>query len=48
VVILTATNDTKLNEKAFAAGADITALKSLSGERLVNLIRLALSRGKPS
>ncbi|HEX7512017.1 MAG TPA: response regulator, partial [Candidatus Methylomirabilis sp.] len=48
VVILTCTNNPKLNEKAFKAGADITALKSLSAERLVNMIRLALNKGKPA
>jgi CheY-like chemotaxis protein len=48
VMFLTATNDPKLNTKAFAAGADSTALKSLSSERLVNLIRLTLSQGKGS
>jgi CheY-like chemotaxis protein len=47
VVILTGSNDPKLNEKAFKAGADITALKALSSERLVNILRLALSTGKP-
>ena len=46
VVILTSTSDPKLNEKAFKAGADITAMKSLSAERLVNMIRLALHKGK--
>lgn len=44
VMILTATDDAKLNAKAFKAGADITALKSLSGERLVNMLRLALMK----
>ena len=48
VVILTGTSDPKLNEKAFKAGADITAIKSLSAERLVNMIRLALNKGKPA
>jgi CheY-like chemotaxis protein len=48
VIILTATDDTKLNEKAFKVGADITALKSVSGDRLVNMLKLVLSRGKPS
>ncbi len=48
VVILTSTSDPKLNEKAFKAGADITAMKSLSAERLVNMIRLALNKGKPA
>lgn len=46
VMFLTATNDPKLNAKAFAAGADSTALKSLSSERLVNLIRLTFSQNK--
>jgi CheY-like chemotaxis protein len=48
VVILTATNNPKLNEKAFRAGADIVTLKVLSTERLVNMIRLALIKGKAS
>lgn len=48
VVILTGTNNPKLNEKAFKAGADITALKSLSAERLVNMLRIALTKGKPA
>ncbi len=47
VVILTGTNNPKMNEKAFAAGASITALKSLSAERLVNMLRLAIAQGKP-
>ena len=48
VIILTATNDAKLNEKAFQAGADITATKSVAGERLINTLRLALTKRKPS
>jgi CheY-like chemotaxis protein len=48
VMILTATDDTKLNAKAFKAGADITALKSVSGDRLVNMLKLALAGGRPS
>jgi DNA-binding NarL/FixJ family response regulator len=47
VVILTGTNDPKLNEKAFKAGAEIIALKALSAERLVNMLRLALAQGRP-
>ena len=47
VVILTATQDAKLNEKAFKAGAEITVLKSVSGERLLNMLRIALEKGKP-
>ncbi len=46
VVILTATNDTKLNEKAFQAGATITASKTVSGDRLINTLRLALLKTK--
>lgn len=46
IVILTATNNPKLNERAFKAGADIVALKVLSTERLVNMIRLAIAKGK--
>jgi CheY-like chemotaxis protein len=48
IVILTATNNSKLNEKAFKAGADIVTLKVLSTERLVNMIRLALGKSKAS
>ncbi len=48
VVILTATQNIKLNEKAFKAGAEITILKSVSGERLINMLRIALDKGKPS
>jgi len=48
VMILTSSDDAKLNQKAFAAGADITALKAVSGERLVNMLRLALQQRKPS
>lgn len=46
VIILTGTQDPKLNEKAFKAGADVTVLKSISGERLINMIRIALEKGK--
>ena len=46
VIILTGTQDLKLNEKAFKAGADITVLKSISGERLINMVRIALEKGK--
>lgn len=46
IVILTATNNPKLNERAFKAGADIVTLKVLSTERLVNMIRLAIGKGK--
>ncbi len=46
VVILTATNNPKLNERAFKAGADIVTLKVLSTERLINMIRLAIGKSK--
>jgi len=46
IVILTGTNNPKLNEKAFKAGADIVTLKAISTERLVNMIRLAIGKGK--
>ncbi len=48
VMILTATDDAKLNQKAFAVGADITAIKSVPGERLVNTLRLALMKARPA
>jgi CheY-like chemotaxis protein len=47
VIILTATQDAKLNERAFKAGAEITVLKSVPAERLLNMLRLALDRGRP-
>jgi CheY-like chemotaxis protein len=47
VIILTGTQDHKLNERAFRAGAIITILKSVAGERLLNMLRLALDKGKP-
>jgi CheY-like chemotaxis protein len=48
VVILTATEDPKLNQKAFKVGAEITVLKSVSGERFLNMVRLALEKARPS
>ncbi len=48
IVILTATNNPKLNDQAFKAGADIVTLKVLSSERLINMIRLAIGKGKAS
>jgi CheY-like chemotaxis protein len=46
VIILTATQDIKLNQKAFKAGAEITVLKTVSGERLLNIVRITLEKGK--
>lgn len=48
VMILTSIDDAKLNQKAFAVGADITAIKAVSGERLVNSLRLALMKTRPT
>jgi CheY-like chemotaxis protein len=48
VIILTATQDLKLNERSFKAGAEITILKSVPGERLLNMLRLSIEKGKPS
>jgi CheY-like chemotaxis protein len=47
VIILTGTQDPKLNEKAFKVGAVVTVLKSVAGERLTNMIRILLEKGKP-
>ncbi len=44
----TATQDLKLNEKAFRAGAEITILKTVSGERLLNMLRITLDKGPSS
>lgn len=43
VVILTATQDPKLNEKAFKAGAEATVLKSTNTDRLLNLLKVILT-----
>jgi CheY-like chemotaxis protein len=48
VIILTATQDIKLNEKAFKVGAEVTVLKSVAGERLLNMLRITLEKGKSS
>ncbi|HYL80598.1 MAG TPA: response regulator [Candidatus Acidoferrum sp.] len=48
VIILTATQDAKLNAKAFEAGATITATKNMAGERLLNTLSLTLKQVKPS
>lgn len=49
VVILTATRDPKLNEKAFKAGAEATVLKSTNTDRLPNLLKVILTteRARP-
>jgi CheY-like chemotaxis protein len=48
VIILTATQDIKLNEKAFKVGAEVIVLKSVAGERLLNMLRITLEKGKSS
>jgi CheY-like chemotaxis protein len=47
VIILTSTQDMKLNERAFKAGAEITILKSVPGERLLNMLRLSIEKVRP-
>jgi CheY-like chemotaxis protein len=46
VIVLTATQDPKLNERAFRAGAEITVLKNVPADRLLNMLRIALEQGK--
>lgn len=48
VIVLTATSDAKLNQKAFKAGAEVTSLKTVAGDRLINILQIALSKGKPA
>jgi CheY-like chemotaxis protein len=43
IVILTATLDRKLNEKAFRAGAEATILKASSADRILNMVRVVLT-----
>lgn len=46
VIILTATDNVELNQKAFGAGAHATILKEMSRERLLNLVEIAASTRK--
>lgn len=46
VIILTATESVELNQKAFTAGAEGTVLKTMSQERLLNLVDVAVSTKK--
>jgi CheY-like chemotaxis protein len=48
VIILTATQEAKLNEKAIQTGAVITITKSKAGERLLKTLSLTRKRAKPS
>ena len=43
VAMLTATLDPKLNQKAFQAGAEATILKSVSAQRLLNMLQVILT-----
>lgn len=43
VVILTATLDPKVNERAFKAGAEATILKASSAERILNMVKVVLT-----
>jgi two-component system cell cycle response regulator DivK len=42
VVMLTATRDPKLNERAFKAGASATVQKSIKVERILNIVQVVL------
>ncbi|HSD52251.1 MAG TPA: response regulator [Candidatus Methylomirabilis sp.] len=46
VIVLTSTQDAKLNERAFKAGAEITLLKSVPADRMLNMLRIAIEKGK--
>jgi CheY-like chemotaxis protein len=48
VIVLTATQDAKLNERAFQAGAEITLLKSVPADRMLNMLRIAIEKRKTS
>ena len=43
VVILTATLDPQLNQKAFKAGAEATILKASSADRILNMVKVVLT-----
>jgi CheY-like chemotaxis protein len=43
VVILTATLDPKLNQKAFKAGAEATILKASSADKILNMVKVVLT-----
>lgn len=46
IVILTATLDPQLNQKAFQAGAEATILKSMSAQRLLNMVQVILTTAR--
>ena len=48
VIVLTATQDAKLNERAFKVGAEITLLKSVPADRMLNMLRIAIEKRKTS
>jgi len=48
IIMLTATQNQKLNERAFQAGAEATVLKSMNVDRLLNIIKVVLETEKLS
>jgi CheY-like chemotaxis protein len=48
VVILTAEESVELNQMAFEAGAKATVLKAMSHDRLMNIVDVFISIGRPS
>jgi CheY-like chemotaxis protein len=48
IIMLTATQNQKLIERAFQAGAEATVLKSMNVERLLNIIKVVLETEKLS
>ena len=48
VIILTATLDPKLNERAFKAGAEVTILKASSADRILNMVKVVLTTERTS
>jgi len=48
IIMLTATQNQKLNERSFQAGAEATVLKSMNVDRLLNIIKVVLETEKLS
>lgn len=47
VIILTASESAELNQMAFEAGAQATVLKSMSHDRLMNIVNVFIQTGPP-
>lgn len=47
VIILTGTDDPKLNQRAFKAGAGVTVLKKAGPERFLNMVKVVLEAQRP-